>query len=366
MSALFTPFTLKSLTLRNRIAIPPMCQYSAVDGLTNDWHQVHYASMARGGAGLVIVEATGVSPEGRISPDCTGLWNDGQIDGMSRIAAGIKAAGAVPGIQIGHAGRKASANNPWEGDDHIAEGDARGWQPIAPSAIAFGGGLPRVPRAMTLADIARVQDDFVAAARRALAAGFEWLELHFAHGYLGQCFFSVHANQRSDAYGGSFENRSRFLIETLAAVRKVWPENRPLSARLGVIEYDGQDEETLTEAIELVKRFKAEGLDFIDVSVGFSTNEARIPWGPAFLAPVAERVRRESGLPASTSWYISKPEQADALVREGKVDLVTLGRPLLADPHWPYAAAQALGSENPAWATLPPPYAHWLARYRAA
>ena len=172
MTALFTPFSLKSVTLRNRIAVPPMCQYSATDGLTNDWHQVHYPAIARGGAGLVIVEATAVSPEGRITPGCLGLWNDEQASGLAKIAAGIKAAGAVPGIQLAHAGRKASANKPWEGDDHIAAGDARGWQTIAPSAVAFGANLPQVPKAMTLDDIARVKADYVAAARRAVAAGF--------------------------------------------------------------------------------------------------------------------------------------------------------------------------------------------------
>ncbi|MGC1550449.1 MAG: NADH:flavin oxidoreductase/NADH oxidase, partial [Rhodanobacter sp.] len=223
MSALFEPFKLKDVSLRNRIAIPPMCQYSAVDGVINDWHRVHLSGLARGGAGLVIVEATAVAPEGRITPGCTGLWNDEQAQAFVPVVNAIKAAGAVPGIQIGHAGRKASANRPWEGDDHIAEGDPSGWQTIAPSAIPFGGGLPKVPTAMTLEDIARVRDDFVAAAKRARDAGFQWLELHFAHGYLAQSFFSVHSNQRDDQYGGSLENRSRFLLETLAAVRKGLP-----------------------------------------------------------------------------------------------------------------------------------------------
>ena len=366
MSALFTPFTLKSLTLRNRIAIPPMCQYSAVDGLTNDWHQVHYASMARGGAGLVIVEATGVSPEGRITPDCTGLWNDGQIEGMARIAAGIKAAGAVPGIQIGHAGRKASANNPWEGDQHIAEGDARGWQPIAPSAIAFGGGLPRVPRAMMLDDIARVQADFVAAARRALEAGFEWLELHFAHGYLAQSFFSAHSNQRDDAYGGSFDNRARFLLETVEAVRKVWPEHLPLTARFGVIEYDGRDEETLQESIAATRQMGERGLDLLNVSVNFVIPDVKVPWGtPAFLAPIAQRVSREAGLPVASSWGMDDPQVAERIVADGEVDLVMIGRAHLANPHYAYQLAQALGKDKPDW-VLPAPYAHWLERYRGA
>ena len=198
MSSLFDPLKLKGVTLRNRIAVPPMCQYMAEDGLINDWHRVHLAGLARGGAGLVIVEATAVSPEGRITPGDTGLWNDEQARAFVPVVEAIKAAGAVPGIQIGHAGRKASANAPWEGDDHIAVDDLRGWSTIAPSAIPFGGNLPKVPKAMTLQDIVRVRADFVAAARRARDAGFQWLELHFAHGYLGQSFFSVHSNQRDD------------------------------------------------------------------------------------------------------------------------------------------------------------------------
>ena len=365
MSALFQPFKLKDLTLRNRIAIPPMCQYSATDGVVNDWHRVHYPALARGGAGLLIVEATAVSPEGRISPNCTGLWNNAQAAALAPIAASIKAAGAVPGIQIGHAGRKASANRPWEGDDHIAADDVRGWATISPSATAFGANLPKVPRAMTVEDIARVREDFVAAARRALEAGFEWLELHFAHGYLAQSFFSVHANQRDDAYGGSFDNRSRFLLETLQAVRKVWPEHLPLTARFGVLEYDGRDEETLAESIELTRQFKREGLDLLSVSVGFSTPTANIPWAPAFLAPIAERVRREAGLPVASAWGIDNPATADATVRDGQLDLVMIGRAHLANPHWPMQAARALGVERPTW-VLPAPYAHWLERYRSA
>jgi len=344
MSALFEPFKLKDVSLRNRIAIPPMCQYTAVDGLINDWHRVHLAGLARGGAGLLIVEATAVSPEGRITPGCAGLWNDEQAQAFAPVVASIKAAGAVPGIQIGHAGRKASANVPWEGDDHI------------------GAHLPRVPKAMTLEDIARVREDFVAAAKRARDAGFEWLELHFAHGYLGQSFFSTHSNQRNDAYGGSLDNRSRFLLETLAAVRKVWPEHLPLTARFGVIEYDGRDEETLAESIELAKNFKREGLDMLSVSVGFSTPTADIPWAPAFLAPIAERVRKEADLPVSSAWGIDTPELADRSVGNGQLDLVMVGRAHLADPHWPYHAARKLGIERPSW-TLPAPYAHWLERY---
>ncbi len=364
MSKLFTPFKLKDVTLRNRIAVPPMCQYSAIDGVPNDWHLAHYTGMARGGAGLVIVEATGVSADGRITPGCTGIWNDAQAAEHAKIAAAIKKAGAVPGIQIGHAGMKASANKPWEGDDHIPANDPRAWETIAPSAVAFGtDALSRVPREMTKKDIERVQADFVAAAERALKAGYEWLELHFAHGYLAQSFFSRHTNQRTDEYGGTAEKRGRFLLETVEAVRKVWPDNLPFTARFGVLEYDGQDEEMLQEAIALVKKFKAAGLDFLNVSIGFSTPKANIPWGPAFLAPVAERVRKETGLPVSSAWGFGLPNLAEEAVAKEQLDIVMIGRAHLADPHWPYAAAKELGVEKAAW-TLPAPYAHWLERYR--
>ncbi|WP_417066644.1 NADH:flavin oxidoreductase/NADH oxidase [Niveibacterium terrae] len=362
MSALFSAFTLKNVTLRNRIAIPPMCQYSAADGFSNDWHLSHYAGLARGGAGLVIVEATAVSPEGRITPACLGLWRDEQIEGLARIAAAIKAAGAIPGIQIGHAGRKASANRPWEGDDHIPADDPRAWQTLSPSPIAFGANLPRVPKEMSLADIARVTGDFAAAARRARAAGFEWLELHFAHGYLAQSFFSPHANQRSDAYGGEHAGRARFLLETLAAVRENWPEDLPLTARFGVIEYDGRDEQTLADSIQLASEFRAGGLDLLNVSVGFSTPTAQVPWGPAFLAPIAERVRRETGLPVASSWGVDAAQHAERVIAEGQMDLVMIGRAMLANPHYPYELAKQLGVARPSW-VLPAPYAHWLERY---
>ncbi|WP_174865223.1 NADH:flavin oxidoreductase/NADH oxidase [Pectobacterium polaris] len=362
MSALFQPFKLKDITLRNRIAVPPMCTYSANDGLINEWHQVHYASLARGGAGLVIVEATAVAPEGRITPHCAGIWNDEQAQAFAKVAKSIKDAGSVPGIQIAHAGRKASANIPWEGDDHIPAGDSRGWQTIAPSAEAFGANLPNLPQEMTLEDIARVRDDFVAAARRALEAGFEWLELHFAHGYLAQSFFSVHSNKRNDQYGGSFDNRSRFLLETLAAVRDVWPQHLPLTARFGVIEFDGRDEETLQESIELTRRFKAAGLDMLSVSIGFSTPEANVPWAPAFMGPIAKQVREQADLPVSSAWGFGTPELAEQAVASGQLDLVMVGKAHLANPHWSYQAARELGVERASW-TLPAPYAHWLERY---
>ena len=363
MSALFQPFTLKSVTLRNRIAVPPMCQYSAVDGRVGEWHLSHYASLARGGAGLVVVEATAVAPEGRITPGCAGIWSDDLAQAFVPIVRQIKAGGAVPGIQIAHAGRKASANRPWEGDDHIAESDPRGWPTIAPSAIAYGPGLERQPRAMTLDDIERVRQDFVDAAKRARDVGFEWLELHFAHGYLAQSFFAAASNQRDDRYGGSAENRGRFLLETLAAVREVWPDHLPLTVRFGVLEFDGRDEQTLIESIELTRGFKAAGLDMLSVSIGFSTPTAKIPWAtPAFLGPIAERVRREADLPVSSAWGFGTPALAEQAVRDGQLDVVMVGKAHLANPHWAYAAARELGVERASW-TLPAPYAHWLERY---
>lgn len=361
---LFTPLSIKDVTLRNRIGVPPMCQYSAVDGLINDWHRVHLAGLARGGAGLVVVEATAVAPEGRISPGCTGLWNDQQAAAFEEVVASMESAGAVPGIQIAHAGRKASANRPWEGDDHIPESDPRAWPTIGPSPVAFGANLPRVPREMTVEDIARVKSDFVAAAIRAREAGFRWLELHFAHGYLAQSFFSVHSNHRRDAYGGSLENRCRFLWETMEAVRAVWPERWPLTARFGVIEFDGRDEETLAESIVMARGLKQRGLDLLSVSVGFSTPSAKIPWAPAFLVPIAGRVRRETGLLIASSWGIDHPQLAEEAVASGNLDQVLVGRAHLANPHWPYRAAMELGVDRAAW-TLPAPYAHWLERYRS-
>ncbi|RON57887.1 NADH:flavin oxidoreductase/NADH oxidase [Pseudomonas frederiksbergensis] len=363
MSALFQTFTLKSVTLRNRIVVTPMCQYSSIDGVANEWHYSHYASLARGGAGLVVVEATAVSPEGRITPGCAGLWNDEQAQALLPIVQSIKSAGAIAGIQLGHAGRKASANRPWEGDDHIAVDDAAGWETLSASAIALGGGLPKVPKAISTSEIERVKADFVAAAIRARDAGFEWLELHFAHGYLAMGFLSAHSNQRTDQYGGSFENRSRFIIETLGAIREVWPDNLPLVVRLGVIEYDGRDEETLLESIELAKTLKTMGVDLLDVSMGFSTPTPDVPWAtPAFLAPVAQRFRDETGLPVTASWGIDTPELAEQAIEQGQLDLVSLGRAMLSNPHWPYHAARKLGVDKASW-TLPAQYAHWLERY---
>lgn len=359
MSKLFSEFRIKGVSLKNRIVVSPMCQYSADEGVPNDWHLVHLGARAVGGAAVVSAEATAVAPEGRISPGCTGLWNDTQARAWAPIVKFVKGHGAVPGIQLAHAGRKASANRPWEGDDHMPPTDPRSWTPLGPSPIAFGGNLARVPHEVTKAEILRVQSDFVAAAKRALDVGFQWLELHFAHGYLAQSFFSPIANRRTDEYGGSFENRARFLIDTLKAVRAVWPENLPLTSRLGVSDFS-KDSHPLEESIQLVKEFKQHGLDLIDVSLSFNTPDVSgVPWGPAFMAPIAQRIKAETKLPTAVGWFINEPQQAEDIIAREQADLVMLAHKELDDPHFPYHAAKALGVAEP-HNVLPPQYAHWL------
>lgn len=360
MAQLFTPLTLQSVTLRNRVIVSPMCQYSSEEGKATDWHLVHLGARAVGGAGLVIAEATAVSPEGRISHGDAGLWSDAQVEPLIRINRFVEQHGAVAGVQIGHAGRKASAQRPWEGDKHLGPNE-KPWPILAPSAVAFGAYLPVTPTAMTLADIARVRGDFASAAKRALAAGYRFLELHFAHGYLAHEFFSPLSNQRTDAYGGSFENRCRFLVETFDAVRAAWPERFPLAVRLSVTDWT-EGGVTVEESIELLKKLKARGLDFIDVSQGFVTPDiSKIPWGPGFMVPTTARIRREVGLPCGAGWMISEPAAAEAIVAEGHADGVILARELLKDPYWPFHAAKALGVEKPQQ-LLPVQYSHWLKR----
>jgi 2,4-dienoyl-CoA reductase-like NADH-dependent reductase (Old Yellow Enzyme family) len=328
MPHLFAPFTVKSLTLRNRIGVSPMCQYSSTDGAASDWHLVHLGARAAGGAGLVIAEATAVAPEGRITPGCAGIWADRHVGPLAGVNRFIRQQGAVPGIQLAHAGRKASAARPWEGGAHLAD-DAGGWPTIAPSAAAFGGDLPKVPGAMTESDIRRVQSDFAAAAQRALAAGCEWIELHAAHGYLIHQFLSPISNRRADGYGGGFENRIRFLLETTRAVRAVWPERLPLTVRLSCTDWVPGD-----------------------CSSGGMTPDAKIPAGPGFQVPFAERIRRETGLATAAVGLITAPAQADEIVRNGRADLVLLAREFLRDPNWPLHAARVLGH---AAAVAPPP-----------
>ncbi len=345
MPSLFQEFQLKDVVLKNRVGVSPMCQYSSDNGFPNDWHFVHLGSRAVGGAGLVIVEATAVSPEGRISPADSGIYLDEHVEPFARINQFIKQFGAVPGIQIAHAGRKASANKPWEGDDHIETGKG-GWDIIAPSAVPFGGTLSKTPKEMTVKDIVGVQQAFVAAAQRALAAGFEWLELHFAHGYLAHEFYSPLANERTDSYGGSFENRIRFILETFSAVRNVWPERLPLTARLSVTDWI-EGGVTVEESIELVRRLKSSGLDLLDVSHGFVTPDiSQVPWGLGFMIPITSRIRKATGIPTAAGWLITEPKQADEAIRDQHTDIVVLARELLRDPYWPYHAAEALGVEQ--------------------
>jgi 2,4-dienoyl-CoA reductase-like NADH-dependent reductase (Old Yellow Enzyme family) len=338
---LFQPLTLKSVTLRNRIGVSPMCQYSSEDGIATDWHLVHLGSRSVGGAGLVVAEATAVSPEGRITPGDAGIWSDKHVEAIAWINRFVKQHGAVPGIQIAHAGRKASAARPWEGGAHLADG-AGGWPTMAPSALAFGGELPKVPRAMTEADVARVQNEFVLAARRALAAGCEWLELHSAHGYLSHEFLSPLTNHRSDRYGGSFDNRVRFLLETTRAVRAAWPDKLPLAVRISCTDWvpGGWD---IEQSVELARRLKAEGVDLIDCSSGGNLPDAKIPVGPGYQVPFAERIRKEAAIATAAVGMITIPAQADEIVRQGRADLVLLAREFLRDPYWPMRAARALG-----------------------
>jgi len=341
---LFQPLTIKSVTLRNRIGVSPMCQYSSDDGVANDWHFVHLGARAVGGAGLVIAEATAVAPEGRISPGDAGIWADKHIEPIARINRFIKQQGAVPGIQIAHAGRKASASRPWEGDKHLAD-DEGGWPTIAPSALAFGGGLTKVPHAMSETDIIRVQHDFVAATKRALAAGVEWMELHFAHGYLAHEFLSPLSNQRTDRFGGSFENRIRFALETTQAVRAVWPERLPLTVRLSCTDWaeGGWD---IDQSIELSRQLKTAGVDLIDCSSGALVPNVKIPVAPGYQVPFAERIRREAGIATAAVGFITDPKQADDIVRAGQADLILLAREFLRDAYWPARAARVLGIKD--------------------
>ena len=346
---LFQPLTIKSVTLRNRIGVSPMCQYSSADGVATDWHLVHLGARAIGGAGLVIAEATAVAPEGRISPGDAGIWADKHGEPITRINRFVKQQGAVPGIQLAHAGRKASASRPWEGDRHLAD-DQGGWPIIAPSTVAFGDNLTKVPRAMTEADIARVQNDFVAATKRSLTAGVEWLELHFAHGYLAHEFLSPLSNQRTDRYGGSFENRIRFVLETTRAVRAVWPDKLPLAVRLSCTDWvaGGWD---IEQSIELSRRLKTEGVDLIDCSSGGGVAHAKIPVGAGYQVLFAERIRRESGIATAAVGMITAPAQADQIIRTGQADVVLLAREFLRDPYWAAHAARTLGQKD----KLPPP-----------
>jgi len=346
---LFDPFTLRGLTLANRVVVSPMCQYSSVDGFANDWHVVHLGSRAVGGAGVVFTEATAVTADGRISPDDLGLWDDQHVPALGRITRFIRAQGAAPAIQLAHAGRKGSTYRPWSGSGAIPIGQG-GWQPLGPTRDKFTDSYP-APKAMTSDDIAHAVGAFRDAARRALAAGFDIVEIHAAHGYLIHEFLSPLSNTRTDAYGGPLENRSRLCVEVTRAVRAVWPENRPLFIRISSTDWveGGWD---IEQAIVLARALKAEGVDLVDCSSGGNVPRATIPVGPGYQVQFAERIRREAAVATGAVGLITDPHQANDIVSSGRADCVLLAREMLRDPYWPRRAAAALGRAL-AW---PPPY----------
>lgn len=345
---LFTPLTLRSVTLRNRIGVSPMCQYSAEGGFANDWHLVHLGSRALGGAGLVIVEATAVTPEGRITPGDLGLWDDRHVEKLRPIARFIEEQGAVPAIQLGHAGRKASTRRPWEGGGPILPDEPGGWQTVAPSPVPFAEGYP-APRALSLDEIRSVVEAFAAAARRALDAGFKIVEIHGAHGYLIHQFLSPVSNRRNDAYGGSFEGRIRLLVEVVEAVRAVWPAELPLFVRLSATDWLSEGGWDLDQTVDLAKVLAARGVDLIDASSGGNVADAQIPLAPGYQVPFAERIRKEAGIATSAVGLITEPAQAEAILAEEKADLILLARELLRNPYWPLWAAKELGAPLPYW-----------------
>lgn len=344
MSRLFTPLTLRGLTLPNRIAVSPMCQYQAQDGLVNDWHLVHYGGLAQGGAGLVFTEAAAVLPEGRISPEDLGIWNHAQAEALAPIVRFIASQGAVPGIQLAHAGRKASNPAPWKGSGSLPASQG-GWTPIAPSALPFDEGWA-VPTALDEPGILAVIEAFMDAARRAVAAGFRVIEVHAAHGYLLHQFLSPLSNHRADAYGGSFENRTRLVREVVGALRQILPEELPLFVRISATDWV-EGGWTLDQSVALAGELKALGVDLVDCSSGGLAPRAEIPLGPGYQVPFAARIRAGAGLPTGAVGLITDPEQAEAILAQESADLVLLGRELLRDPRWPLRAAKALGADVP-------------------
>lgn len=348
MSALFQPFTLRDVTIPNRVWMPPMCQYSAAPegpetGAPNDWHFAHYAARAAGGTGLIIVEATGVSPEGRISPYDLGIWNDTQVEAFRRITRFLVSQGTVPGIQLAHAGRKASTDRPWKGGAPVGA-DAHGWRALAPSAVAFDDKHP-VPTELTTDQIQEIVGQFADAARRALAAGFEVAEIHGAHGYLINEFLSAHSNHRTDAYGGSYENRTRFALEVVDAVREVWPEGKPLFFRISATEWLEDGGWTADDTVRFAADLHAHGIDLLDVSTGGNASGVRIPVGPGYQVPFAARVKAGTTMPVAAVGLITDAEQAEKILANGEADAVLLGRELLRDPSWARRAARELGGD---------------------
>jgi 2,4-dienoyl-CoA reductase-like NADH-dependent reductase (Old Yellow Enzyme family) len=353
MPSLFDTLQVKSVTLRNRIGVSPMCQYRSVEGMATDWHFVHLGSRAVGGAALVMAEATAVEPRGRISPQDAGLWSEQHIEPLARITAFVKEQGAIPGIQLAHAGRKGSCSRSWEGDRSLTD-EEDGWETVAPRAVAFGDTISRVPKEMTLQDIHDVQEAFEKAAVRALQAGYQWLELHAAHGYLCHSFYSPLSNFRTDSYGGTFDNRIRFTVETLERIIRVWPDNLPVSVRLSCSDWV-EGGWTLQDSVQLSKRLKVAGADFIDCSSGFLTPDHRkYPFAPSWQVPFAQQIRKDAAIPTMAVGLITDPIQANEIIEDGKADIVLLAREMLRDPYWPYRAAKALNVKDSA---IPPaPY----------
>ncbi len=346
MAHLFEALRIRDLQFRNRIFVSPMCEYSSQDGFANDWHLVHLGSRAVGGAALVLTEASAVTAEGRISPADLGIWKDEHIEFLSRIFRFIAKQGAIPGMQLAHAGRKASTARPWEGGGPVSVADG-GWMPIfSASAIPFTPGW-QTPATLDEAGIAAITRAFREAARRALQAGARVLEIHSAHGYLLHSFLSPISNKRTDGYGGSFENRTRFLRETVAGIREVWPEKYPLFVRISASDW-AEGGWTIEESVELARRLKELAVDLIDCSSGGVVPKANIPLGPGYQVPFAERIRREAGILTGAVGLITTPEQADGIVRRGKADAVFLARELLRDPYFPLRAAAEL-RQDIAW-----------------
>jgi 2,4-dienoyl-CoA reductase-like NADH-dependent reductase (Old Yellow Enzyme family) len=343
MSALFEPLRLREVTLRNRIAVSPMCQYSARDGMPNEWHLVHLGSRAVGGAGLVIAEASAVSPEGRISPDDTGLWSNAHAEAWGKVARFVAEQGAVPAIQLAHAGRKASTDTPWRGGRPVGA-DARGWTPVGPSPLPFAPGYP-VPRELTEEEVIGVVGAFRDAARRAEEAGFQVVEIHMAHGYLLHQFLSPLTNRRTDEYGGSLDGRMRLPLEVARAVREAFPVERPVFARISATDWveGGWD---LEQSIVLARELGGRGIDLVDCSSGGAVPDAKVPLAPGYQVPFAAEVRERTPIATGAVGLLTEPELAEAIVARGQADLVLLARQMLRDPYWPLHAAQALGAEG--------------------
>ena len=343
MPHLFSPLKIKSIEFKNRIAVSPMCEYSSEDGFANDWHLVHLGSRAIGGAALVIAEATAVSPEGRITAGDLGIWKDEHIEKLKQITGFIEEHGAVPGIQLAHAGRKASHMLPWEGGAQIPSTAPGGWKALAPSAIAFTD-AEEAPLALDKAGIDKVVADFKAAAERALKAGFKVIELHGAHGYLMNEFLSPLSNQRTDEYGGSFENRTRLVLEIIAAVKEVWPEDHPLFIRISASEWV-EGGWNADDSVALAKILKDKGIDLVDCSSGGNASNQQIQLKPGYQVQFAEKIKKEAGIPTGAVGLITEPVQADEIIQTGEADLIFLARELLRDPYFPLRAAYVLKHE---------------------